>query len=82
MDNIEYTSSLESNLLLISVCSIRIRSRKWDFFEKPQSRIIAYKVGSRETYFWIEILLPLAYRLKRGMTRNVKDNKGGDRISL
>ena len=35
MEDIEKICSLESTLLFISICSVRIRSRKEDIFEKP-----------------------------------------------
>ena len=35
MEHIEQICSLESKLLVISTCSIRIHSRKWDTAEKP-----------------------------------------------
>ena len=38
MENIELVCSLGFELTLISICSIRNRSRKWDVFEKPLQR--------------------------------------------
>ena len=34
MEHIERICSLESELTLMSICSVRIPSRKWDIFEK------------------------------------------------
>ena len=36
MEHIEMKKSLDSKLQIYSICSIRIRSRNWDIFEKPQ----------------------------------------------
>ena len=35
MECIDMKNSLDSKLQICSICSVRIRSRKWDIFEKP-----------------------------------------------
>ena len=36
MEHIELNCSFDSKVFFLSLCSIRIRSRKWDIFKKPQ----------------------------------------------
>ena len=56
MEHIELICSLESGLTLISICSIRIHSRKGDIVEKPQLLTISIavipsdQISDRESY--------------------------------
>ena len=54
MEHIEQICSLDSKLFFISICSIRIRSRKWDIFKNVHPWFSIHtpiRVGNEKTLF-------------------------------